>query len=365
MKNCFTKCIKYFTVFIIILLVFQESGFSANLGTEAIKVKGIRARVTDIISEKKDCQLVELTITEGDYINKKVKAEFYPTYRFYGITLKKNDSVFLNLTLDQNKAVQNITITNIVRDKFMIYLFAGYALLLLIIGGFKGLRAILSLVVSYLVIIKILFPLIIRGYNPILVTIVISSGITVLVLILIGGFNMKTTSAILGTLCGLIVAAVIAIEFGSLSHITGVMDDEFYLLSYLPLNSSFSYQGLLFSGIIIGSLGAVMDVSMSIASAINELNENSHNMNTFKLIAAGMNVGRDAIGTMTNTLILAYMGGSIYTMIILVAENTSLIQLINTEAIASEILRSMAGSIGLIITVPVTAIISGLLICRK
>ena len=182
---------------------------------------------------------------------------------------------------------------------------------------------------------------------------------------MIGGFNKKTVSAILGTLFGLIVAAMIAIEVGGLSHITGVVDDEFYLLGFLPLKSSFSYQGLLFSGIIIGSLGAVMDVSMSIASAINELTEHSYNMSPLKLIAAGMNVGKDAIGTMTNTLILAYMGGSIYMMLVLTAENATLAELINSEAIATEILRSMAGSIGIILTVPFTAAISGLLIRRK
>lgn len=365
MKSNLSKAVKCFMFFIVILLALQEDGFSTTQKMDDSYIKGVKARVIDIVSEEKDYQLVELAIMEGDYANKKLKAEFYSTYEFYGITLKKNDYVLLTLTFDQNQNFQKATITNIVRDKYIFYLFLGYSLLLFVIGGFKGIRAILSLVFSYLIIIKVLFPLIVKGYEPVYTTIFIGSGITVVSLLLIGGFNRKTLSAILGTLFGLVVAAVIAVEVGEASHITGVVDDEFYLLSYLPLESSFSYQGLLFSGIIIGSLGAVMDVSMSIASAINELMENSYNMNPLKLISAGMNVGRDAIGTMTNTLVLAYMGGSIYMMLVLVAENTSLVKLFNSEAIATEILRSMAGSIGLILTVPFTAIISGVLIRRK
>lgn len=365
MEKHTVKFMKTFLIYTIILFIVNSYCFSEAQVREVSRIKGVRAKITDVVSEKKDYKLVELTIEEGDYINKKFNAEFYSTYNFYGITLKKNDEVFVSLNLDLNKNVTGVTITNVARDKYMIYLFLGYMFLLFIIGGFKGLRAVISMIISYLVIIKVLIPLIINGYNPVYITLVISSVITVFTLILIGGFNMKTASAILGTLCGLTVAAIIAVKIGSFSHITGVVDDEFYLLNFLPLNSSFSYKGLLFSGIIIGSLGAVMDVSMSIASTINELRLNSYNMNTFKLIAAGMNVGRDAIGTMTNTLILAYVGGSIYMMMVLVAQNTSLIQLINQEAIASEILRSMAGSIGLIITVPVTALMAGLMMCRK
>ncbi|WP_312815479.1 YibE/F family protein [Sedimentibacter sp.] len=363
MKKYVNRCIKYILIFTVILFILQYNGFSTTKESAGeIKIKGIRAKVTEVISESKDSQLLELIIIEGDYINHKLKAEFYPVFNFYGITLSENDEVFLNITIDENKVLKNVTVTNVARDRYMLYLFAGYVLLLFIIGGFKGLRAVISLILSYLIIIKLLFPLIIKGYTPVYATVLICSIITVFTLVLIGGFNRKTLSAILGTFCGLVIAAVLAVKVGDMAHITGVIDDEFYLLKYLPLNSSFSYQGLLFSGMIISSLGAVMDVSMSISSSINELKEHSYNLNTLKLISAGMNVGRDAIGTMTNTLILAYIGGSIYMMLIIIAEDVSLIHFINSEAVATEILRSMAGSIGIIVTVPVTAIISGLLI---
>nr|WP_229248845.1 YibE/F family protein [Desulfosporosinus sp. SRJS8] len=185
--------------------------------------------------------------------------------------------------------------------------------------------------------------------------------ITVFTLFLIGGWNKKTFSAIIGTLCGLSIAAYLSVLIGDLSHLTGVVDEEFYLLGFLPQDLDFSYQGLLFAGIIIGSLGAVMDVSMSIASAVNELEESSSRIGPFQLIKAGMSVGKDTIGTMANTLILAYAEGSLYLLFLLAAENISLYQLINSESIASEILRSMAGSIGLVIAVPVTAIVAGML----
>ncbi len=353
----------FFLIMIILIVILQSSILSTSAAST--KIKGLRAKVTNIIYEKDDYQCVELTILEGDYKNKKFKTDFYSTYNYYGITLTKNDEVFVSITINENRTVENITITNIARDKYMLYIFLIFIILLLLIGGFKGLRSLLSLALTYFVIIKVLLPLIILGFNPVYVTLLLCSLITVFSLILIGGFNSKTLSSILGTLCGLITAAYLAIIFGYLSHITGVLDDEFYLLQYLPQNTTFNYQGLLFSGIIIGSLGAVMDVSMSIASTIAELKSHSINISPLKLIKAGMNVGKDAIGTMTNTLILAYAGGSINMLILMVAENKSIYNLINQEVIASEIIRSMAGSIGLLITVPLTAIFSGFLTCKK
>nr|WP_312578749.1 YibE/F family protein [Sedimentibacter sp.] len=357
------KYVIFFLVMLVVVLALQSTALKTN--AESLEIKRVRAKVTDVIYKKEDHQCVELIILEGIYKNKKFKVDFYSTFNFYGITLRESDEVFVTISLDEGKEVKSITITNIARDKYMLYLFLAFTTILLLIGGFRGFRSIISLIITYFMIIKILLPLIIQGYNPIYITLILCSINTVISLILIGGFNIKTFSSILGTLCGLIASAYLAIIFGSLSHITGIVGDEFYLMQYLPLKSSFSYQGLLFSGIIIGSLGAVMDVSMSIASVINELKEHSHNISPFKLIKAGMNVGKDTIGTMTNTLILAYAGGAIDMLIIAVAENNSMYNLINQEVIATEILRTMAGSIGLLITVPLTAVFSGLLIYKK
>lgn len=334
--------------------------------------KMVRAKITYVHEQQNhgqgkgdNIQTIELVILGDNYLNEKFVTDFYPTGIFYGINLRENDEVFVTLTFNQAGFVENVHITEIARDKYMGYVLFGFMALLLVVGGVKGFRAMLSLFFTYLIIIKVLLPFILNGYNPVNITIALSSVITIITLLLVGGYNKKTFSAIVGTLCGLAAAAFLAVIIGDLSHLTGAMDDDFYLLEYLPQGALFNYQGLLFAGIIIGSLGAVMDVSMSIASAVNEMEETSWRLGAWQLIKAGMNVGKDTIGTMANTLILAYTGGSMYLLLLLTAENISLHQLINREIIAAEVLRSMAGSIGLVLTVPVTAIIAGFLIGKK
>lgn len=370
MRKGLIRCTILFLFLIGFSLLCQPGNSLAAADSQAAPAtkeeKLIRAKVTGLNLEQRQdkgnaVQSVELTILEGNYKQQKFAADFQAAGIFYGITLRENDEVFVTLTLDSAGNVQEVNITEIARDKYMTYLLLGFIGLLILIGGSKGVRAVLALLATYFVIIKVLLPLILQGYNPVYITVGLCSIITLITLLLVGGYNKKTFAAVVGTLCGLGAAAYLAVLVGSLSHLTGAVDEDFYLLEYLPPGTLFSYQGLLFAGIIIGSLGAVMDVSMSIASAVNELSEKSYRISSLQLIKAGLNVGRDTIGTMANTLILAYAGGSIYLLLLLAAENVSLYQLINRESIASEILRSMAGSIGLVLTVPVTALVAGLL----
>jgi len=143
-----------------------------------------------------------------------------------------------------------------------------------------------------------------------------------------------------------------------MAKLTGFGDDESQMLMYIPQNVTFDFRGLLFAGILIGTMGATMDVGMSIASAMHEIKENSPNIKTSALFRAGMNVGRDAMATMSNTLILAYAGGSLHMMLLLMAYQTPFTHIINWDMIASEILRSLAGSIGIIFAIPITALAS-------
>ena len=180
-------------------------------------------------------------------------------------------------------------------------------------------------------------------------------------LLIISGFNKKTLSAIIGTAGGVLIAGIIALIVGSAAKLTGFGDDESQMLMYIPQNITFDFRGLLFAGILIGTMGATMDVGMSIASAMHEIKENSPNIKTSALFKAGMNVGRDAMPTMSNTLILAYAGGSLHLMLLLMAYETPFTHIINWDMIASEVLRSIAGSIGIIFAIPITALASVLI----
>lgn len=361
-----------FYIFLVLCFVFLDplkalavdgsSPINENSQSIIVRAKVIDTSETLLEPSKPDYQTIHIQIMEGNYRNKSIIVDFHSTGQFSGIVLREKDEVFVTVSVDSAGVMQEAYITEIARDKYMIYLLLGFIGILILVGGSKGLRAVFSIILTYIIVLKIMLPLILAGYSPIYVAIGLCSLITIITLLLVGGFNRKTYSAIIGTICGLCVAAYLAITIGNLTHLTGAGDDDFYLLGYLAHGTVGSYQGLLFAGIIIGSLGAVMDVGMSIASAVNELQTKSYHLRTIKLIKAGMNVGRDIMGTMSNTLILAYAGGSINLLLLLVAEDISLFQLINSEIIAAEILRSMAGSIGLIMTVPITAIVAGFLI---
>ena len=175
-------------------------------------------------------------------------------------------------------------------------------------------------------------------------------------LIIINGWNLKTICAIFGNVMGIAVSGVLAAIMHKVLGLTGMIDEDYIMLTLMetPVN----LRALLWGGVVIGALGAIMDVAMSIASAMKELNDTMHNKTFFRMLASGMNIGRDAISTMTNTLILAYIGGALATVLLLVAYNKNIFYLFNMEMIMSEIVCAIVGSIGILAAVPLTALFS-------
>lgn len=249
---------------------------------------------------------------------------------------------------------------NLVLEKIpLLYLLVVFLGGLIIIGGYQGLKTIFTLVLTILGVVKFLLPMILKGYDPILISIFTCAVVIVITLLIISGINKKTLAAIIGTSGGVIIAGFSALFVGSMANLTGLGNEEsIHLILY---SRNIDFQGLLFAGIIIGALGAVMDVGMSISSAMHEIELANPEITIGDLISAGMNVGRDIMGTMSNTLILAYVGSSLNLMLLLSTYDIPLGQIIAKESIASEIVRSLAGSIGLIFTIPLTAFASGML----
>jgi uncharacterized membrane protein len=208
---------------------------------------------------------------------------------------------------------------------------------------------------------KFMIPFIIKGFNPIFVSAISCFIITVATLLIVSGINKKSFAAILGTLSGVFIAASIAYGAGTLARLSGLSSEEAIMLMYLPIDVELNLKGILFAGILIGTLGAVMDVSMSIASSMHEIKEVKPEIRTSELFKSGMNVGRDIMGTMTNTLILAYTGAAIPMIIIFVSYNTSFVEVLNLDIIATEIIRAFTGSIGIVLTIPITAAFASLL----
>lgn len=310
-------------------------------------------------------QMLEVLILNGAHTGKTVQAQYMLNYGFsdkYEYTrLSKGDEVLLYLQENEQGVIEIAYVAEIVRDKYLLYLVIGFMLALLAVGRLKGLKAIISLILTALAVIYILIPAILNGWDPVKISVLMCILIITVTLLIISGFNKKTLSAIIGTAGGVLIAGIIALIVGSAAKLTGFGDDESQMLMYIPQNITFDFRGLLFAGILIGTMGATMDVGMSIASAMHEIKENSPNIKTSALFKAGMNVGRDAMATMSNTLILAYAGGSLHLMLLLMAYETPFTHIINWDMIASEVLRSIAGSIGIIFAIPITALASVLI----
>lgn len=247
-----------------------------------------------------------------------------------------------------------------------IYTFAlFFAMVVCLIGGWKGVKAVVSLAFTGISIFGLLFPMVYKGYSPIIVTILICVVATVFTMLMISGWTKKTLSAIIGTTCGVTAAGISALVFGHFAGISGYNVPDIETLNYVAQYTPIQIGGLLFAGIIISALGAVMDVGMSMSSAIQEIYEANPKVSRKKLFLSGIHVGRDMMGTMTNTLILAYVGGAITTLIINYAYNLSYHQLLNSYNIGIEIMQGLAGSLGVVLTVPITAAVAVELIYRK
>lgn len=349
----------------VVTIVFILFFTSVALGIEnqhQYSYKKVKATVVeeDIIQDSEmQIQLIKAKVVEGLYKNQEVQFRHSLIEDVkYNIPLKKNMKVFLMLQMRDNELIA-VGFIDIVRDFHLKLLFLLFVILLVVFGGFKGVRSFIALVVTALCILYIFIPCILRGYNFILSTIITSTIVVITSFILISGFTRKSLSAILGTIGGTATSAVLAIFFGNKIYLTGVTDE---LLEVLVTYSNYAidYKGLLYSGIIIGALGAVMDVSMTITSVIYEIKSKTPDIRIRALFFSGLSVGRDIMATTTNTLILAYVGTSLPLLLAFVFGDRSLVDIVNSQYISSEIVRALCGSIGLIMTIPITSVVAAI-----
>lgn len=344
-----------FTLFL--TAFFIPASVSAEGETQS---ETIRGEIVEMREETPGMQLMDIEIEQGEFRGEIVTVEYSlsgnPAHDFY---YNENDKVLVYIESEDGMITRSL-VRELARDHYLTYLGIFFAVSIILIGGLKGIKTVLSLAFTIFLILQVLIPLILGGLPPVFVTIVVASIITVVSVLLISGFNRKSAAAILGTMGGVILAGILATVMTRLTRLTGFSGDEAQMLMYVP-GSDFDFQGLLLAGMIIGAIGAVLDVGVSIASAVDEVKKVNPAATARELIKSGMNLGRDIMGTMANTLILAYTGASMSLLLVLSANNVSLNRVINMEAMSTEIIRILAGSIGLIYAIPLTAIIAGLL----
>ncbi len=305
-------------------------------------------------------QLLEVKVLTGEHKGAVLEAaNFLSAYA--NVDAKVGTKVIVRLDVDEQGELYVVSVPAYNRAPVMLGLALIFAALLVIIGRKKGVMALVGLVYTLACIWFIQVPMILRGAEPVLVSIIIVALTTAASLLFLTGLSRKTLCAVLGCVCGVGVAGIFAAVSGSISQLNGFNLPEAEDLVLRATQDTVRISGLLVSGILVASLGAVMDVAMSISSSCWELRQLNPGLPKAALFRSGMNIGRDAMGTMANTLILAFAGASLNTLLLFRIYGYPAIQLFNSDAIAVELIRGLAGSIGIILTVPLVAALSAAL----
>ena len=243
---------------------------------------------------------------------------------------------------------------------------AAFLLVTVLVGGKTGAKSILGLAMTVAVLVLLLIPLLLKGWPTVWTVFLLCSYIAVVCFVILGGVNRKILCACLGTIAGMALATVFGLGAQALAHVNGLrISDVEPLLQLRQTGTPIGLRGLLVGGIIISSLGAVMDVAMSISSALSELKAVNPEMTLGELWKSGRNIGRDMVGTMTNTLILAFLGSGFTLMIYLYSLDLPWRELMSSSYLALEVVSGVSSAIGVILAVPVTTIIGALLLSRK
>ncbi len=279
--------------------------------------------------------------------------------------VQKGDNIIATYLYDEDAQEVSWHFSGYNRLSGIILLVAFFFVLILLIGRKKGFNTILSLIFTVGIIVFVYIPSILSGFNIYISTIMVSVVIILMSLTLLNGLNKKTFCAIVGNFGGLAVAGVVSTICNNMMKMTGMVDEDYAFLTMLGNGVSLDLKAIVWGGILIGSLGAVMDVAMSISSSMKELSDTMENKSFYRMVKSGMNIGTDAIGTMTNTLILAYVGSSIAIMLLFAANSKDMLYLFNTEMIAAEIIQAIAGSIGILISVPITVFFAAWIFNKK
>lgn len=376
---------KYLLVLLIMLISFLSLGISVSklsLDKEEPKIKEeesknisesyCTAKVIKIISDneeelpggnKQRVQQLLLKIVSGvDKNKKRVTTNIIPDNPAFSIFGEVGRKYLITKVENLETGSEDYFIIDYYREHFVWYLFSAFLVVLIVVGGVKGIRTIFSLAATILLIAFFLIPCVIKGINPLLIAVIVSFLATAVTMMLVAGINVKSLASTLGTVIGVSFSGLIATVVIKTAPLSGLASTEAMILWGNQLYE-INFKGLLASGMIISCLGAIMDVAISISSSIYEIKTANPNYTVKKLFTSGMNIGKDIMGTMTNTLVLAYTGMAL-PLLLLISYEKNPTKFLNLELVVSEITAAIAGSIGLVISVPVTALIMSFLAAR-
>ena len=309
-------------------------------------------------------QLCDVEILEGKFKGKTTRG----TNTLAGSL--EQDKIFqvgdkILVTLDYSgDAIRVATLVDHYRLNYEILLIAIFIIVLIGFAGIVGVKSILSFIFTVLAMWKVLIPLFLQGYNPVIVGVITTMILIITIIVLVYGIDKKSLAAIIGSLSGALVTCFMALFFVSKFKIHGAVmsfSESLLYSGYENLNLT----QIFIASIFIASSGAVMDVAVDITSAVAEVIEKKPSITKIEAIKSGVNVGRSIMGTMMTTLLLAYSGGYIGLIMVFMAQGTPIINILNLKYVSSEILHTLIGSFGLVTVAPFTALASGFLLARK
>lgn len=355
-------------IFTLILLVIP-TGFEKVVSSNSIRAKALVTETDNSLLNqhgivKTGAQRLKLEVLDSEF-----KGRLLETHNHL-IGKMEMDKVFspgdkalvvLNL---KNGDIANATVIDHYRTSIEIFLFALFFVMVIVVAGKTGLKAMLTFVFAVLYLWKILLPAFLRGWNPILVSLASIMLLTGVIIFSIAGISKKGFSAFMGSMSGIVVTCALSLIFGKYFKIHGAVlpFSEPLLYTGFPF---LNLTGIFYSGIFIASSGVIMDVAMDIAAAMHEIKEKSPDISMGELVKSGLEVGRAVLGTMTTTLLLAYFGGYASMFMLFIAMGTPVMNIVNIQYVSAEIMHTLVGSFGLVTVVPFTAFMGGLIFSHR
>ena len=338
----------------------QIQGISATYGTGAL-----RAEVVEIIEEGEidlggyiqTYQVMRVELLEGEYKGILMEVDYGKSQVRPSATLfAPGDQLFVTLgkRLD---GVLSAYYLEFVRSKSLLLLAVFFVLAIVLISGWKGLRALLAMVFSLLMIIGYIIPHILAGEDPVTVSLIGSAILLGISLYVTYGWNLKTHASVLSMILVLLLTGTLAVIFITVTRLSGYGNEDALFLAQLS-DVTINLRGLLLGGLIIGALGVLDDLVTTQASAVFELHGANPALKFRELFRAAMRIGQDHVAATVNTLVLAYAGASLPTLLLFTLGRGNYGFLLNTEMVAEEIVRTLVGSMGLVAAVPLTTVIA-------
>lgn len=350
-------------IYLISLFVFFI-GVSPVLAQEFAKSQTLRAKIIGVSEESLDSEIrenagfqpkkIQLEIISEPLRGKIIEIEADEAKQNYQLA----DQVLLNYSLGADQQ-EIFIITDHYRLPTLLYLFAIFLILVVLIAKKRGVLALFGMLLSFLVIFYLVLPQIASGANPVTIAILASLLIIPSTFYLSHGLNKKTTVAIMGTLIALVITSLLADAFIKASKLSGFSSEEAMFLM-VEQGEKINIQGLLLAGIIIGVLGVLDDITIAQSAIVFNLKKNNSKLSAKELYQQAMNIGQDHIASMVNTLILVYAGASLPLLLLFINSSHPISEILNYEIVAEEIIRTLVASIGLISAVPITNLIASL-----